>query len=211
MDLFFQNYFCKIPQSNVQFVVISKNACTYLKKIALSRIGLNLTDSKLIHDTIGYSENHFLTRVHKSNTDDIKIAVYRDPVSRLKSVYEWFVLDRQSNLYFAMSDVYSMDFDRFLDFVERELCKSNPLLMDEHIRPQSDYYKDSDVDYIIDIKSLDEWLLLNGIQTTERQNESIVKIELTETQIERIKKLYEKDFKLIKSEKYVNLDCYSTI
>lgn len=203
MDLFFQNYYCVIPGHGMEFVVISRNACTQLKKAALASKGMMLFNSQAINDMIGYEENQFLRRVGSSgNNNNLRFAVWRDPISRLGSVYEWFVIEGNENFYFQMCDVYNMDFDRFLNFTEFELGKSCGSMMDEHLRPQSMYYGQDDVDCVVDINILDDWLSTHGIQMKGHQNASHSTLDMTTSQMERISNLYKEDYKIKSWTKY---------
>lgn len=204
---FFQNYFCLIEKHKVAFVCISKNASTYLKNIAIyTKEGDKELSENAIQTRVGYSpQNGYLVPISKMSDYEekygnlLKFAVWRDPVERLISSYKWFMQEGNWRVYFNWLSLYEDNsFDRFLEFVEFELGKSNPMMQDEHIRKQSDYYKVLDVDYIIRISELNHFLIQNGIPTLEIQNNQTrkSKVEVTSEQINRIKELYKDDYSL---------------
>jgi len=89
-------------------------------------------------------------------------------------------------------------FDRFMEFVRFELGKKNPLSQDEHIRRQSDYYHPEDVDYIVPIHKLNQFLEEHGVPVLKKSaNETSVGFRLTDrNHIEEIKELYKADYKI---------------
>lgn len=203
---FMGNYFCEIAHCKAAFVVISKNAVTYLKNIAIyTKTGVVATAKNEIHDKIGYTpESSYLCQVgdcdEKWGKNIIKFAVWRDPVERLVSCYKHFCLERHQQRYYTYLDLYrEPSFDRFMEFVRFELGKSDPLYQDEHIRRQSDYYKSADVDYIVHIGKIDAFLQeLNIPLIKENTNLSRAKFALTEVAyINEIRQLYKSDYQMI--------------
>ena len=132
----------------------------------------------------------------------IKFAVWRDPVERLVSCYKFFCLERENRVYFRYLSLYEDNsFERFMEFVRFELKKSNPLYQDEHIRKQSDYYSIEDVDYIIPIKQLNNFLDRYNIPIAENYaNKTTIDFVLNdESYINEIKDLYQADYDLYNS------------
>lgn len=211
---FFQNFFCLLEGHQAAFVCISKNASTYLKNIAIyvKEGDMRLSENK-IHTRVGFTpQNGYLIPVsampqfEKKNGKILKFAVWRDPVERLISNYKWFLMEKNWRVYFNWLDLYEDNsFGRFLEFVEFELGKSNPKAQDEHIRKQVDYYNPTDVDYIIHINRLDEFLIQNEIPILEiKQNQTCKnKVEITNEQINKIKELYKDDYLLLNHEKSI--------
>lgn len=204
---FFQNYFCLIEKHETAFVCISKNASTYLKNIAIyAKEGDKGLSENEIHTRVGYSpQNGYLVPISKMSDYEekygklLKFAVWRDPVERLISSYKWFMQEGNWRVYFNWLSLYEDNsFERFLEFVEFELGKSDPMMQDEHIRKQADYYKVLDVDCVVRISELNHFLIQNGIPTLEIQNNQTrkSKVEVTLEQINRIKELYKDDYSL---------------
>ena len=85
-----------------------------------------------------------------------------------------------------------------MEFVRFELGKSNPVYQDEHIRRQSDYYRPEDVDYIVPIHKLNQFLEEHGVPVLKKSaNETSVKFQLTDwNYIEEIRELYKADYEM---------------
>lgn len=207
---FWSNYFCLIEKYNIAFIAISKNASTELKKILLYSIyGFYPENEDDVYDLIGDNEESpYLCPVYKMKEREalkgkmIKFAVWRDPVERLVSCYKFFCLERENRVYFRYLSLYEDNsFERFMEFVRFELKKSNPLYQDEHIRKQSDYYSIEDVDYIIPIKQLNNFLDRYNIPIAENYaNKTTIDFVLNdESYINEIKDLYQADYDLYNS------------
>lgn len=205
---FIGNYFCLFNKENLAFVTISKNAITYLKKHAVySLTGYIPSENNIAHNCIGFNEDSgYLYPIDKINELEqergriIKFAVWRDPVERLISFYKLFFLEKEYRPYFAYLNLYNDNsFDRFMEFIRFELRKSNPLFQDEHIRRQCDCYSPEDVDYVVHIRKLDQFLKENGVEVNiPKANETTVKFQLENPQyIKEIKELYAKDYEII--------------
>lgn len=197
INIFFGNYWLNIPNSNYQFLLISKNACTELKSLALYNLGYDISNLDIYstHNTLVTKFRYLLSETpHK---DKIKIAVYRDPVDRIKSIYTNYVLDQKLNKYFYYTDVYSMNFSRFMEFVKLELGKSGYLKMDEHIRPMSGYINDIHDPIWVDISNLSE--LIHNINPSfkiTKMNKSRSSINISIFDRIKIKRLYKNDYRV---------------
>lgn len=208
---FFRNFFCIIKERQAAFVCISKNACTFLKAIAIyNKTGLRLGKEWDIHQTIGFTPDYgYLVPVNempayeKSHGSLLKFAVWRDPVERLVSAYKWFILSGEYRVYFKWLNLYQdCSFDRFIDFVAFELGKSEPENQDEHIRRQSDYYSAEEVDVIVPLEKLDIFLLHNRLPVLRQQNVTANKrFAATDQQKERIRNLYEQDYRFMETNR----------
>lgn len=206
-SFFMRNYFCLMEEYNMAFVAISKNAITHLKNVLLSYVYGFYPDGKSVHNVIGYNEaSPYLCPVSKMQEKEaelgkmIKFAVWRDPVERLVSCYKHFCLERADHYYFRFLALYEDNsFDRFMEFVRFELGKKNPLYQDEHIRRQSDYYHPEDVDYIVPIHKLNQFLEEHGVPLLRKSaNETSVKFRLTDPDyIAEIKDLYKSDYEIV--------------
>lgn len=207
MDIFFGNYYCNI-KDNIYFVVISKNACTTLKYLTLRFRNYNITNPDNIHAAIGFEENNFLTKVinkSKIKANSIKFAVYRDPVDRFISIYKHFILAGNKRWYIdALNLRNDNNFDRFIEFAKFEISKSNSLMQDEHIRKQIDYYKEEDVDYIVKLEDLNDFLKYINIDPANYKLNNTDKYKdftINDSQKEIIKNLYKDDYNILKSNK----------
>jgi len=128
-------------------------------------------------------------------------AVYRDPVERAISLYNHHVWSPENRRdYFKAMDLFNCSPDRYVDFIASELGKSDPLNMDEHIRPQSYYYDPAtQVDEVVLIENLDAFMLAKfGIEAMERINESSEKVPappaFSDELKARLKELYAVDY-----------------
>ena len=202
------NFFCLIPNTKLAFVAISKNAVTFLKKVAIFNDTQQWVESEDdAHNIIGFSEqSKYLVPVtgireyENKNGKLIKIAVWRDPIKRIESIYKHFFIEREYRQYFHyMGLYYENDFSRFMEFLEFEWEKKYSDAQDEHVRRQSDYYSISDVDHIIPIEKVNDFLLKYNISfIPEKSNEtkSSFKIE-NQKYLEKIKKYYEVDWGIV--------------
>lgn len=203
---FMANYFCLMENYNIAFVVISKNASSHLVNVLISSLYGFYPNQSGAHSLIGYDDaSPYLCLVSKMREKEkesgkmIKFAVWRDPVERLVSCYKHFCLEKANRFYFQYLALYKDNsFDRFMEFVRFELGKSNPVYQDEHIRRQSDYYRPEDVDYIVPIYKLNQFLEEHGVPVLKKSaNETSVKFQLTDrNHIEEIKELYKADYEI---------------
>lgn len=206
---FFGNFICLIPNTNFSFVSVSKNASSFLKKVAVyNKTGdwiSNPNDEMEQHNIIGYSsdKSEYLFPIESNlkgydNLSIKKFAVWRDPVERMISTYELFCREREFRTYFWYLGLYeNCSFEQFYKFVQFEYTKfANPLYVDEHIRRQADYYKSEDVDEVVDIKDLEKYLNLNDIPyISEKSNKTKGVFELKdEGIISEIKQIYACDY-----------------
>lgn len=203
---FLANYFCLIEKYNLAFVIIAKNASSHLRNILAYSLYDFYPNQNGAHSLVGYDEaSPYLCPVSKmqENEEEFgkirKFAVWRDPVERLVSCYKHFCLEKANRFYFQYLDLYNDNsFDRFMEFVRFELSKSNPVYQDEHIRRQSDYYRPEDVDYIVPIYKLNQFLEEHGVPVLKKSaNETSVKFQLTDlNHINEIKELYKADYEI---------------
>lgn len=198
------NYFCLIREYRLAFVAISKNAVTYLKNLAIYTSTGKQPEGMSCHGLIGYTpDSPYLCPVDRMEELEAeqglftKFAVWRDPVERLVSCYKLFCLEKERRQYFQFLNLYlDCGFDRFLQFVEFELGKKDPLFQDEHIRRQSDYYRPDQVDYIVPIGKVRDFLREQGLRLPEKKanaTRSSFRLE-DEAQIRKIRDWYREDY-----------------
>lgn len=201
---FFQNFFLINEKRKLAFVCISKNGCVTLKRsVIFDDTEKDIQDEGQLHNMIGYSEkSKYLVPIDKMKEFEMthgnykKVAIYRDPVDRFLSVYKFFILDKNYRTYFHYLGFYQKcTLDDFIEFARKELEKSS-LFQDEHIRLQSDYYSDSDVDLVIDIKDMTKYLKSEGIEFKDNKiiNKSHSEIQVSPNQRQQILDLVMRDY-----------------
>ena len=204
---FMGNYFCLIRKHKLAFVAISKNAVTYLKNLAVYMETGVLPSGMNCHAIVGYKESDTylcaidrMKEVEKQLGVFTKFAVWRDPVERLVSCYKLYCLEREPRAYFHFLNLdYDIGFDRFMQFVEFELGKKDPVYQDEHIRRQCDYYRPDQVDYIVPLEKVRDFLQERGVKQPEQKaNATHTSFRLNdEAHIRRIRELYNDDYLII--------------
>jgi glycosyltransferase involved in cell wall biosynthesis len=200
LNLFFLSH-----KHQLMFLGISKNASTSLKHL-------------MYREEFGAAEHDQVTQIHKawgwSSTPGrgivvgdekslekfstySRFAVYRDPVSRFLSAYHNKVIYSPStHPYYLENRLEGMGLDHFINVTAAILKMKNPLHIDEHLRPQSWYYQAEDVDYIVPIESLAEFLKTRfGILFESVHNKTELPwLTPNEQQVDRIKQLYACDY-----------------
>lgn len=205
-SLFLGNFFCLIPNTNAAFVIIAKNGCAFLKKVAIYNNTNEWVTTEEAHSIVGFSiKSNYLVPVSKmkqyeeKNGKLMKFAVWRDPVVRVTSAYKFFCLEREYRTYFHYLGINeSISFERFKDFLVFEWHKKPAINQDEHVRRQVDYYKPRDVDHIIPIENLYSFLENNNIKFKKEQtNKTNVAFEIVnEEDLKNIKEHYKADYKI---------------
>ncbi|MGN6439869.1 MAG: sulfotransferase family 2 domain-containing protein [Agriterribacter sp.] len=208
-SFFGQNYICRIPNTNLSFLFIAKNASSFLHKVVLYNKMGNWPKPELrVHREVrqhpdkslllfDYTE---LKKIRMVNPGLIVFSVWRDPLERFLSTYKLFILERRYFEYYAYMGFYSrkVSIDDFINYAEFELSKP-PQFQDEHIRQQVDYYEStSDVDLIVHINDLFKFLDKHNVKYIhEKSNQTKNNINyITDSHIGRIKKLYSEDYKI---------------
>jgi hypothetical protein len=206
------NLFFVSHAKRFMFLSVSKNACSSLKLI-LHRLeyGRDFRPGAKypnIHTFWGFSEwtgkgtkiDRRSKRKLSRHSDYLRFAVYRDPVDRFLSLYHNKVLwPPAPNPYYTGLRLEGLALDPFLDVVEEALLIRNPLRIDEHIRPQNRYYTEEDVEYIVPIDALTDFLAEKfGVTDLPRGNKHKgVRIAPSEAQLDRIRTLYREDYDLV--------------
>lgn len=158
------NYFTLCREGKWAAVNISKNAITSIKSFILQKRGLPELPHFTVHRMIGNYEGYYGVPVSKmkefeeKNGTYVKFAVVRNPMKRLLSVYDLFWMQGLPHPAFdAMKKNGVLTFSQFLKCVE-EVLKAPLDLQDVHIRKQKDYFNYDDVDYIVDIGCLTDFM-----------------------------------------------------
>lgn len=175
---------------------IEKNGCSTLGAIATKFLenhrGLPLPISQ-------WNNAYFKYKQDKPN--GTIFAVWRDPIERFISFYSNKIKKASYSKHFSSlvseKSLLGKSIDEVLDAIEEELSFRNPKLIDPHIRRQCDFYNVNDVDIIVPIQHLKDYLHSIGITDVEIINKSWKKPQLTEEQKERIKKLYANDYEIV--------------
>jgi hypothetical protein len=176
-----------------------------IKSSKLSRLS-----AFLIRNTIGrLLKSHYLIHVsrikeyEKKNGKLMKFVVYRDPVERFISVYKFFILGRKHYRYFKYAGLYhDNSFERFIEFAEFELKKGSPIYQDKHIRRQVDCYHPSEVDYIVSLEKLNQFLREQNIPIgppigSRKINETNINFASpSQKLLDKVKDLYREDYKI---------------
>jgi hypothetical protein len=207
------NLFFVSHKKKFMFLSVSKNACSSLKSI-LYRVEYGhefvpgRSGNRGVHHFWNYSPYRGRgTKIDRGNKsmlsrypDYLRFVVYRDPVDRFMSLYHNKVLwPPHPHFYYTEMRLEGLALDPFLDVVEEALQIRNPLYIDEHMRPQARCCTREDVDYIVPIKSLTDFLRdkLDVAYMPQRNQHQGVKIVPTQTQVERIRALYREDYDIV--------------
>jgi len=199
------NLFFTCHKHKAMFLAIAKNASSSLKLIFYrEEFGDAATQAQQnIHKAWGWSARPGRlierddTKSLGAHPGYVRFAVYRDPVSRFVSTFHNRVLYSSiEHPFYVGKKLEGMGFDQFINVTESILKIRNPLHVDEHIRPQAWIYQLSDVDYIVPIERLREFLQVEfGIQPEPGQNSTTLpRIKPNLSQTERIRNLYACDY-----------------
>ncbi|NOQ64220.1 MAG: glycosyltransferase [Methyloprofundus sp.] len=199
------NLFFLSHKHQLMFLGLSKNASSSLKQLfQQEEFGTTAqTDSLAPHKFWGWTAQPGRS-IEVGDTKSLEIyssyrrfAVYRDPLSRFLSAYHNKVIYASSpHPFYIDNRLEGMGLDHFINVTAEILKIENPLHIDEHLRPQAWCYQPDDVDYIVPIKKLSQFLLTEfGIQMgTEQNKTTLPKITPTDEQCDRIRKLYQCDY-----------------
>jgi hypothetical protein len=201
-------------------VAISKNLTSSLKfKTLVDDYGFKPSDCdfhtihklflEVSNETYDKSLRQPLSSLKKVRVKDcsllqgyFKFSVFRDPVERVISFYNNKLTSiKCEREYWQLMDIFQNDTDRFINFLEFETKKRDPLNMDEHVRPQSKYYNLSDIDMVVSIKSFDKFISrFGGCPYLVNEGPS-TKISFSDNQRNRIKQIYRDDYLLLENSK----------
>jgi hypothetical protein len=135
---------------------------------------------------------------------DGSFAVVRHPIDRLLSEYKWRLKLGQINRKF--DDWVNHTFNRYAD---------NPYIMDNHIRPQSEFIGKGTKTYRFEdgldivVLELAELLHIKPQKIEHRRKGDDVTIQWSKTTAERAKRFYAEDFRNFEyDESYINQNIY---
>ncbi|MDX2419094.1 MAG: sulfotransferase family 2 domain-containing protein, partial [Xanthomonadales bacterium] len=199
------NLFFLCHKHQLMFLGISKNASTTLKHIMYrEEFGADTQEVPAeIHRFWGWGP-HADRAIETHKAKDVeaysgytRFAIYRDPVSRFLSAYHNMVLySKVPHEFFVENRLEGMALDHFIDVTATILKMNNPLHIDEHLRPQAWQYRPDDVDYIVPLESMSDFLESRfGIQPGPVHNKTrLPRISASEQQLERIREIYACDY-----------------
>jgi Sulfotransferase family len=203
------NLFFVCESRRFLFLSISKNACTTLKHLSYeldTGHPFACGDPWEIHDHLGYAPipGRVIDRRDRAQLAKLagytRFTVYRDPVERLLSAYADKVPPGSVGAdFFVKRGLIGMALDPFLDVVEQVLSLQDPLLMDEHLRPQHLCFEPADVEFVVPIEHLTRFLAQRfGVAPTRRFNAGRAKPpEASPRQRARIRELYHRDYQIV--------------
>ncbi len=202
---YFQNLFIVNHKRRHKFVAIAKGGSTTLKRITSVDDGISkdgAEDIQGVHDLLGFRDNG--TSLIEINSplfaDYTRVAIYRDPIERFISYYKDKVLS--SPLSHARKAGLSPEtpLEQIIEYLEQELSNSDPLWIDEHIRPQARHYQPDQVDIIVKLSDLDDYLHTIGVETISKDyyntSENIL-VELPQPVQAKLKKIYREDYEIL--------------
>ncbi|MDH4021062.1 MAG: sulfotransferase family 2 domain-containing protein [Xanthomonadales bacterium] len=187
------------------FLGIANNGSTTLKQIIYrEEFDVDSQDVPVeIHKFWGWKPNadraieKFKAKNSEAYSGYTRFAIYRDPVSRFLSAYQNRVLfTRVPHEFYVKNRLEGMALDHFIDVAATILKINNPLHIDEHLRPQAWQYSPEDVDYIVPLESMSDFLESKfGIEPAPVQNKTrLPRIAASEQQLERIREIYACDY-----------------
>jgi hypothetical protein len=201
----FGSFFFACHRRRFLFLSVSKCGCSTVKKqIFKEEMGGEFEGADLaVHDVFGYAqrESSVMSLGNRRSWEPfaeqgyVRFAVWRDPVARLLSTYREKVLNAQSGAPF-FQQCRGMNLDEFIELVGRVVAEVSPEKMDEHLRPQSACYDAGDVDWIVPLERLDEFLWERfGLEPIQRANTTNTRLTqaMTEAQRARIAEIYAQD------------------
>jgi hypothetical protein len=203
---FVDNLFIVNHKRRHKFLNIAKCGITTLKVVTAKDDGIKYQDLHRLHAVFGIRSNHnHMIKVNEPLFQDyVRVGVYRDPTQRFLSWYKDKVLEPKQHYIFFAGLAVDNSIDRTLEFLQYELSKSDPLWMDEHLRPQSRYYQPDDIDMVTTLSNLNKYLIYIGvdIKKSTKYNRSKGKIDLNLRQSLKIKRLYKDDYRLWEKVKH---------
>lgn len=199
------NLFFLCHRHRLMFMAVSKNASSSLKQVMYREEHGCKESQKKIHELWGWQPSAQRaidiadTKGLSAYREYVRFVVYRDPVDRFLSTYHNKVLYSEiRHPTYAGKRLEGMGLEQFINVTEAVLKIDNPLHIDEHIRRQSDYYSTDDVDWIVPVEKLDEFLHKEfGIKAMPMENKTALpRLKATSEQIERIRNLYARDYQI---------------
>lgn len=188
-----------------QYFMIPKNASTMMAAIVLEeQLGRSVNDLTEIYARAGspYSKHKCAWRSDYSpEPDKLRFIVYRDPVDRFLSAYNFMVkspvaCNTVTGAYVRQVCRRECSIDAFMEIVECE-CRAEYIHREFHVRPQADHFEQADVDWYVHMDVLPRFLSDKfGIQETRRINASLRALgeeQLSDGQKARVREIYAAD------------------
>ena len=192
-------------------VEIPRCGCTYLKdlvwqdyhngeRFSIEKEGTNL------HLALGYTEEESKGKIVEWNYDTsglFHFAVWRPPIERCVST--WLGFTKKPTAHKYLQPLANCSFDDWVNFIEVEMLREGEKI-DPHLRRQIDFYHVNDVDAIVPLEMLNQWLWKKfGYEPQEKINVSARpdNLFLSPFAGERIAQLYVKDIVIPLSNKFV--------
>ncbi len=205
------NLFFLCHKHRFMYLAISKNASSSMKQLMYKEeTGKNWEKpshpQQSVHRYWGWKPSPGMAVNHKDleglseYPDYLKFTVYRDPVSRFLSCYHNKVLYGDArHPFYSGKRLEGMGLDQFIRVAESVLKIGNPLHIDEHLRPQAWCYDAEDVDFIVPIEHLDDFLQAKfGLARPARFNRTTLpRLQATEEQQHRVRELYRCDYGIV--------------
>lgn len=195
---------CYVKGDKWLAVAIPKCATTYLEQLALRnseqspQVVQALSMPTLTHAIVNQYgiELGVLHPLRAPMEGEYKrFAVWVDPVRRAESVYRNFCLgqgeSRFTPPYYEMIGLKGCDPERFVEFVEFELKGS---FIEEHLRPQSMYYDITDVDEVVAIGQLNEYMTQFNVKAPTSKPNSTGKFKFSLQLNARLAEAYAQDY-----------------
>lgn len=196
-----------------KFTAVAKAGSTSLKYFTAKSDGISLARVKStqdIHDLMGYKDDHkhLIAIDSKQFPYYTRVGVFRDPLERVTSWYKDKVMNDYNTYTHRTGLTVQHDFERILAFLRFELGKSDPEWIDEHLRPHARYFKDSDIDVLVELPNLNDYLQAIGgpapakkyyNQSKSSQKE---KFRFPDEVAESIKGMYSEDYLLLERLAY---------
>ncbi|ACK64985.1 Methyltransferase type 11 [Rippkaea orientalis PCC 8801] len=205
MSPYFQNLFIVNHKRRHKFVAIAKGGSTTLKRITILDDGISedgSEDIQGVHDILGFRHNGTSLVDVSSDLfpDYTRVAVYRDPIERFISYYKDKVLNSPLSHARKAGLTPETPLEKILEYLEQELGHSDPLWIDEHIRPQARHYQLHQIDIIVHLDDLNHYLHSIGVETVSREyynSSENIPVELPEPIQVKLKALYQEDYQII--------------
>lgn len=193
------------------FVGIEKNASSYLFALVIKYDwGLEVEVVKsIVHILLGFQKDgevRIANSQMKDLSDDfLRFAVYRDPVERVLSFYKNKIINNQEEKFMRMIERVPVEGtmeDKFVQFLKNNAKNYTVEYTDPHILPQKYFIDGAEIDYLVDMDDLDDFLKeKRGIEPDQKVNVSNLDLAsfkdlFTEKQLAEIKELYWMDYAL---------------
>ena len=200
--LYFNNFYLLNPVEGWAAVCISKNGCTSLKAAVLTALGQPVPASATeLHDQVGYEESEILRPVKAGPPPGMHVfGVWRDPVDRWYSAIAFLrqrevVKIRRHMLGLTNMARIRLSLGQAVAVTEHQL-RAEPTACDEHLRRQSDYCDFASLESVVELKDLDAFFVRNGWAIPTRLNEGVRKLERDSAVSEKVRQLYEADYRV---------------